>query len=158
MKNDKDWILRIKGKHAVNVYADGEVRYSIGKKNLFTLKKDALQELESLIRLSLSTPNDSATGNVIRFKHDKKVFTLYNRELYTKIWKIIYDANNVKGNNEELEDLINIIEYIIIYGDLLSEVALEAPDPASFNHLLDIDDSTDSLINLILTKNNEVYY
>lgn len=156
--NDKDWILRIKGKHAITVYTDGEVRYSVGKKTLFYLTDSALQELESLLKLSLSIPNDSATGNVIRFKHDKKVFTLYNRELYTKIWKIIYDANNVKGSIEGLIGTTNDIEYVLIYGDLLSEVPLDAPDPVQLCTLLDIDIYYDSLINIILTKNNEVYY
>ena len=97
--NDKDWILRIKGKHAVTVYADGEVRYSVGKKTLFYLTDNALQELESLLKLSLRVPSDSATGNVIRFKHDKKVFTLYNRELYTKIWKNIWEKMLHTGGN-----------------------------------------------------------
>lgn len=157
MKN-KDWLLRIKGKHAVTVFTDGEVRYSVGKTKLFILKKDALQELESLVRLNLSAPNDSTTGNVIRFKDRKEVFTLYNRELYTKIWKIIYDADNVKGNIDELGDLTRDIEYVIIYGYLDSEVPLETPDSSHLNDLLDIDVYIDSLINLILTKNNEVYY
>lgn len=157
MKN-KDWLLRIKGKHAVTVFTDGEVRYSVGKTKLFILKKDALQELESLVRLNLSVPNDSTTGNVIRFKDRKEVFTLYNRELYTKIWKIIYDADNVKGNIDELGDLTRDIEYVIIYGYLDSEVPLETPDSSHLNDLLDIDVYIDSLINLILTKNNEVYY
>ena len=156
--NDKDWILRIKGKHAVTIYADGEVRYSVGKKTLFYLTDNALQELESLLKLSLSVPSDSATGNVIRFKHDKKVYTLYNRELYTKIWKIIYDADNVKGSYEELIDIIKDTEYVLIYGDLLSEVPLDAPDHVMLCKLLDIDIYSDSLINIILTKNNEVYY
>ena len=155
---DKDWILRIKGKHAVTIYADSEVRYSVGKKTLFYLTDNALQKLESLLKLNLSTPSDSATGNVIRFKHDKKVFTLYNRELYTKIWKIIYDANNVKGNYEELIDIIKDTEYVILYGNLTSEVPLDAPDPVLLCKLLDIDIYSDSLINIILTKNNEVYY
>ncbi len=157
MKN-KDWLLRIKGKHAVTVFTDGEVRYSVGKTKLFILKKDALQELESLVRLNLSVPNDSTTGNVIRFKDRKEVFTLYNRELYTKIWKIIYDADNVKGNIDELGDLTRDIEYVIIYGYLDSEVPLETPDSSHLNDLLDIDVYIDSLVNLILTKNNEVYY
>ena len=157
MKN-KDWLLRIKGKHAVTVFTDGEVRYSVGKTKLFILKKDALQELESLVRLNLSAPNDSTTGNVIRFKDRKEVITLYNRELYTKIWKIIYDADNVKGNIDELGDLTRDIEYVIIYGYLDSEVPLETPDSSHLNDLLDIDVYIDSLINLILTKNNEVYY
>ena len=157
MKN-KDWLLRIKGKHAVTVFTDGEVRYSVGKTKLFILKKDALQELESLVRLNLSVPNDSTTGNVIRFKDRKEVFTLYNRELYTKIWKIIYDADNVKGNIDELGDLTRDIEYVIIYGYLDSEVPLETPNSSHLNDLLDIDVYIDSLVNLILTKNNEVYY
>ena len=157
MKN-KDWLLRIKGKHAVTVFTDGEVRYSVGKTKLFILKKDALQELESLVRLNLSVPNDSTTGNVIRFKDRKEVFTLQNRELYTKIWKIIYDADNVKGNIDELGDLTRDIEYVIIYGYLDSEVPLETPDSSHLNDLLDIDVYIDSLVNLILTKNNEVYY
>lgn len=158
MKKNKDWILRVKGKHAVTVFTDGEVRYSVGKQKLFILKKDALQELESLVRLNLSVPNDSTTGNVIRFKDRKEVFTLYNRELYTKIWKIIYDADNVKGNIDELGDLTRDIEYVIIYGYLDSEVPLETPDSSHLNDLLDIDVYIDSLVNLILTKNNEVYY
>lgn len=157
MKN-KDWLLRVKGKHAVTIFTDGEVSYSVGKKKLFILKKDALQELEFLVRLSLSVPNESTNGNVIRFNDGKEVFTLYNRELYTKIWKIIYDANSVKGKIDELDCLTRDIEYIIIYGYLDSEVPLEAPDPSHLNDLLDIDVYIDSLINLILTKNNEVYY
>lgn len=157
MKN-KDWLLRIKGNHEITIFTDGEVRYSIGKKKLFILKKSALEELESLARLNLSISNDSMSSNVIRFKDDKEVFTLYNRELYTKIWKIIYDARNIKGNIEELENLTNDVEYVICYGDLLNEVSLEALDPVYLNKLLGIDIFTDSLINLILTKNNEVYY
>lgn len=158
MKKNKDWLLRIKGKHAVTVFTDGEVSYSVGKKKLFILKKDALQELESLVRLNLSVSADSTTGNAIRFNDGKEVFTLYNRELYTKIWKIIYDADNVKGNIDELADLTMIMEYIVIHGDLESEVPLEAPDPNLLIRFLDIDVYNDSLINLILTKNNEVYY
>ena len=158
MMKNKDWLLRIKGKHAVTIFDNGEVSYSVGKKKLFILRKAALEELESLIRLNLSNTDDSTTGNVIRFKDEKEVFTLYNRELYTKIWKIIYDAKNVKGNIEVLEDLTKDIEYVIHYGDLLNEVPLEAPDPTYLNNLLDIDTITDSLINLVLTKNNEVYY
>jgi hypothetical protein len=157
MKN-KDWLLRIKGKHAVTVFTDGEVRYSVGKQKLFILKKDALQELESLVRLNLSVPNDSTTGNVIRFKDRKEVFTLYNRELYTKIWKIIYDADNVKGNIDELAELTLMMEYAIIHGDIDSDVPLEVLDPHSLIQYLDIDVYNDSLINLILTKNNELYY
>lgn len=157
MKN-KDWLLRVKGKHAVTIFTDGEVSYSVGKKKLFILKKNALQELESLVRLNLSVPNESTNGNVIRFKDRKEVFTLYNRELYTKIWKIIYDADNVKGNIRELEDLTRDVEYVIIYGDLDSEVPLEVPDPDILMVFLDFDVYTDSLVNLILTKNNEVYY
>lgn len=155
---DKDWILRIKGKHAVTIYTDGEVCYSVGKKNLFYLTNNGLHELESLLKISLNTPNDPVTSNVIRFKYNKKVFTLYNRKLYTKIWKIVYDANNIKGNVDELIDIIKDIEYVIVYGDLLIEVPLDSPDPVMLCKLLDIDDYTDSLINLILTKNNEVYY
>lgn len=157
MKN-KDWLLRLKGRHAVTVYTDGEVRYSVGKQKLFILKKDALQELESLVRLNLSVPNDSTDGNVIRFKAGKEIFTLYNRELYTKIWKIIYDADNVKGNIDELDALTRDIEYIIIYGYLDSEVPLEVPDTSHLMECLDIDIYNDSLINLIITKNDEVYY
>lgn len=155
---NKDWLLRIKGRHAITVYTDGEVRYSVGKQKLFILKKDALQELESLVKLNLSVPDDSTIGNVIRFKDGKEVFVLYNHELFTKIWKIIYDASSVKGSIEELKDLTRDVEYIITYGDLLSEVALDAVDPNYLINLLDIDVYTDSLINLILTKNNEVYY
>lgn len=155
---DKDWILRIKGKHSLTIYTDGEVCYSVGKKNLFYLTNNGLHELESLLKTSLNTPNDPVTSNVIRFKYNKKVFTLYNRKLYTKIWKIVYDANNIKGNINELIDIIKDIEYVIVYGDLLSEVPLDSPDPVMLCKLLDIDDYTDSLINLILTKNNEVYY
>ncbi len=155
---NKDWLLRIKGRHAITVYTDGEVRYSVGKQKLFILKKDALQELESLVKLNLSVPDDSTIGNVIRFKDGNEVFVLYNHELFTKIWKIIYDASSVKGSIEELKDLTRDVEYIITYGDLLSEVALDAVDPRYLINLLDIDVYTDSLINLILTKNNEVYY
>ena len=67
-------------------------------------------------------------GKTVNFKDRKEVFTLYNRELYTKIWKIIYDADNVKGNIDELGDLTRDIEYVIIYGYLDSEVPLETPD------------------------------
>lgn len=157
MKN-KDWLLRLKGRHAVTVYTDGEVRYSVGKQKLFILKKDALQELESLVRLNLSVSNDSTDGNVIRFKAGKEIFTLYNRELYTKIWKIIYDAGSVKGNIDELDDFTRLVEYAIIYGDLDSEVPLDEPDPELLMAFLDFDVYTDSLINLILTKNDKVYY
>ena len=155
---NKDWLLRIKGRHAITVYTDGEVRYSVGKQKLFILKKDALQELESLVRLNLSVPNDSTIGNVIRYNNGNKVFTFYNLELYTKIWKIIYDASSVKGNIEELKDLTRDVEYIITYGDLLSEVALDAVDPRNLIDILGIDMYNDSLIHLILSKNNEIYY
>lgn len=155
---NKDWLLRIKGRHAITVYTDGEVRYSVGKQKLFILKKDVLQDLESLVRLNLSVPSDSTKGNVIRFKDGKEIFTLYNHELYTNIWKIIYDASSVKGSIEELKELTQDLEYVIAYGDLLSEVALDAVDPSYLINLLDIDVYNDSLVNLILTKNNEVYY
>lgn len=155
----KDWILRVKGKHAVTVYNDGEVRYSVGKRKLFILKKDALQELESLVKLRLSEPNDSTTGNVIRFKAENgKVFTFYNRELYKAVWKTIYDAKNVKENIEELIDFPDFMDYVINYGDPVSEVPLDKPDPSYLIKILDIDVYTDSLVNIILTKNNEIYY
>lgn len=156
---EKDWILRVKGKHAVTIYNDGEVRYSIGKTKLFYLKKDALQELESLVKLRLSEPSDSASGNIIRFKDENnKIFTLYNRELYKAVWKTIYDAKNVKENIEELKDFTNLIDYVINYGDPVSEVPLDKPDPSYLNKILDMDVYTDSLVNIILTKNNEIYY
>lgn len=155
----KDWILRVKGKHAVTVYSDGEVRYSVGKRKLFILKKGALQELKSLVMLKSSEPNDSTSGNIIRYKNkNKKVLTLYNRELYTSVWKIIYDAKNVKENIEELKDFTNLIDYVINYGDPVSEVPLDKPDPSYLNKILDMDVYTDSLVNIILTKNNEIYY
>lgn len=155
----KDWILRVKGRHSIAIYNDGEVRYSVGKRKLFILKKDALQELESLVKLRLSEPSDSTSGNIIRFKDENnKIFTLCNRELYTAVWKTIYDAESVKGNIEELKDFTNLIDYVINYGDPVSEVPLDKPDPSYLNKILDMDVYTDSLVNIILTKNNEIYY
>lgn len=154
----RDWILRMKGKHMITILASGEVRYSVGKYNLFILKKDVLEELESLISLGASQPDDSTHTNLIRFNTGKEVITLHNCELYTKIWKIIYEASNVKRNIIELEDLPRLVDYIICFGDPLSEVSLDAPDPIYLNNLLGIDVYTDSLVNLILTKNNKIYY
>ena len=154
-----DCFLTLNGRHSVKISDAGVVSYSKGdKKKLFILKKSALQEIKDLLDLDVVSSTDSDDGNFIRFKDDKEVFTLYNCELYTEIWKIIYDAKNVKGNIEALEDLTNDIEYVIHYGDLLNEVSLEAPDPTYLNNLLDIDVICDSLINIVLTKNNDVYY
>ena len=147
-----DWLIRLKGKHAITIFTTGEVRFSVGKKMLFSLKQDALEKLKSLVKLNLSHSNDSTTTNAIRFNDGKKVFTLYNRELYTKIWKIMYDAKSIKEHIEALENLTDDVEYVINYGDLLSEVPLEEPDPSYLNNLLDIDVICDSLINLIFIR------
>ncbi len=156
--NGKDWILRMKGKHSITIFVNGEVRYSIGKMKLFVLKKNALREIESLLRLSLSDTDDSVNGNIIRFKDNNHVYCIKNCRLYTKIWKIIYEASNIEGKPEEVAELADLIDYIIRFGDLLSEVPLAAPDPAYLNNLVDIDVYIESLVNIILTKNNEVYY
>ena len=159
MMKSNDCFLTLNGRHSVKISDSGVVSYSKGdKKKLFILNKSAIQEIKDLLDLDVVSSTDSDDGNFIRFKDDKEVFTLYNCELYTEIWKIIYDAKNVKGNFEALEDLTNDIEYVIHYGDLLNEVPLEDSDPSYLNKLLDIDDICDSLINLVLTKNNEVYY
>ena len=81
-----------------------------------------------------------------------------NCRLYTKIWKIIYESSNIEDKPEEVAELADLIDYIIRFGDLLSEVPLAAPDPAYLNNLVDIDVYIESLVNIILTKNNEVYY
>ena len=74
--NGKDWILRMKGKHSITIFVNGEVRYSIGKMKLFVLKKNALREIESLLRLSLSDTDDSVNGNIIRFKDNNHVYCI----------------------------------------------------------------------------------
>ena len=146
--NGKDWILRMKGKHSITIFVNGEVRYSIGKMKLFVLKKNALREIESLLRLSLSDTDDSVNGNIIRFKDNNHVYCVRNCRLYTKIWKIIYEASNIEDKPEDVAEL----------GDLLIEVPLAAPDPAYLNSLVDINVYIEELVNIILTKNNEVYY
>ena len=151
-------LLRIKGKHYVNVYDNGDVYYSVNRRKLFTLKSNVLNKLESTLKLNLSHQVDSALGNIIRFNDGKTILSLQSGELFKSIWKIIYDANNIEENIPEVDGLIKDIEYILKFGDLLSEAPLEAPDPNSLIILLGIDVYTDSLINLILTKDNLIYY
>lgn len=153
-----DWFLRIKGKHAVTIYFDGEVRYSIGKMKLFTIRKDIIKKLESMIKLNTSLLEDSTQSNLIRYNSEKGVITIKNCKLYTDIWKIIYDTDSISDTPEEVIDLVKFMDYIICFGDPLSEVSLDAPDPIYLNNLLGIDVYTDSLVNLILTKNNKIYY
>lgn len=157
MKNN-DWVLRLKGKHAITIFSSGEVRYSVGKKKLFTLKKDVINKLESMVKLSVNLSEDSKYDNLIRYNSDKGVIVRKNCKLYTDIWKIVYDANSVEDTPEEVTELSDLIEYIIRFGDPLSEIPLDAPDPAYLNKLLDIDIIIDSLVNLILTKENKIYY
>lgn len=154
----RDWILRMKGKHMITILASGEVRYSVGKVKLFTLKKDVIRELESLIKLSISEADDSIHTNLIRYNTDNGVITLFNCKLYTKIWKIVYEVSNVKDTPEEVAELVELVDYIIRFGDPASEVPLDTPDPEYLNRMLDVDIIIESLVNLILTKNNDVYY
>ena len=158
MKNN-DWILRIKGNHAITIFANGEVRYSVGKRKLFTLKRDVVKKLESMIKLSVSQLEDSVPSNLIRFNSGKGVITIKNCKLYTDIWKFIYDADSIADVPEQVIDLVELFDYIIHYGDPVSEVPLQhLVDPEHFKKLLGIDEINDSLVNLILTKNNKIYY
>ena len=115
--SQRNWILRMKGKHMVTILASGEVRYSVGKVKIFTLKKDALKEIESLIKLSISEADDSIHTNLIRYNTDKGVITLFNCKLYTMIWKMIYEASNIKDTPDEVAELVELVDYIIHYGE-----------------------------------------
>ena len=154
----KDWLLRFKGLHAITVYRDGSVIYSVGKQQMFILKANILQDIESLVKMNLTSNNDDEDGNILRYNEGKKVYAIRNVDLYTQLWKIIYDANNVKGNIDELDCLTKDVEYVIIYGYLDSEVPLKVPDPNLLMECLGLDVYIDSLVNIILTKESKIYY
>lgn len=90
MKNIDDWMLRIKGKLSLTIYRNGMVIYSVGKQKLFTLKKNVLHGIESLVKMHLNANIESETGNILRYNYGKKVYDICNIELYTQLWKLIF--------------------------------------------------------------------
>lgn len=158
MKNIDDWMLRIKGKHSLTIYRNGMVIYSVGKQKLFILKKYALQDIESLVKMYLNANIESKTGNILRYNDGKKIYDICNIELYTQLWKLIFAETSMKGKIDEVFGLTKDIEYIINYGDLLSDDFLLEIDDNVLNKFLSIDVYTDALINIILTKDSKIYY
>lgn len=90
MKNIDDWMFRIKGKHSLTIYRNGMIIYSVGKQKLFTLKKNVLHGIESLVKMHLNANIESETGNILRYNDGKKVYDICNIELYTQLWKLIF--------------------------------------------------------------------
>ncbi len=158
MKNIDNWLLRIKGKHSLTIYRNGMVIYSVGKQKLFILKKYALQDIESLVKMYLNANIESKTGNILRYNDGKKIYDICNIELYTQLWKLIFAETSMKGKIDEIVGLTSDIEYTINYGDLLSDDFLPEIDDNVLNKFLSIDVYTDALINIILTKDSKIYY
>lgn len=165
MLKNKDWVLRLKGKHAITVYADGLVSYSVDKKELFRLKKSALKELVNLVETYISSVCEQDLsvkdyqGNVIRYKSRNKIYTLHNVEAFTDAWKIIYSYDSVKDNLEDLRNLVYKTELQIVSECIIDELN----DKVYINNscldcYADSNDIADSLFNIIITKDSKIYY
>lgn len=157
---NNDWLIRLKGKHAITVSSNGVVIYSIGKTKLFILNSQALSELKDMIQSSLDMVEDGIAGNEVRYKVGNKPVTIHNSLLYTRLWKFIYDQDHIKcpkDNYREIADAIN--DYVAsqikcstgeiddsIF-DVFYQVFTDAQDPVLL-----------SLLDLISTKTSKIYY
>lgn len=72
--------------------------------------------------------------------------------------EINLSETSIKGKIDEVFELTKNIEYIINYGDLLSDDFLLEIDDKVLDKYLLMDVYTDALIKIILTKNSKIYY
>ncbi len=152
------YLLRLNGLHAINIYPNGEVIYSVGRKKLFTLTKSALKEVESMVCHCMKDV-DSIKSNVIRINQDNKMIPIYNNELYVDIIRMLFKNKNiVESIDDSLEGTLSDFEYTLIYGDLTSEVPLEVLDREYVEYLGEIDFYYDVILNLLTTKDLNLYY